>query len=97
MAVIAAGAMLMTMAGSQGQAQTAAAENLVKSKQEENRLAFRKKWEDTMKQMQSKVCTAIEKVDGKGKFKLDEWTRKEGGGGWTKVLMEGDGECLLFI
>ena len=62
------------------------------TKKQQQLLAFRKKWEETMKQLQSNVCTAIEKVDGKAKFKLDEWTRKEGGGGWTKVLMEGDGK-----
>ena len=60
---------------------------------EEKRLAFRKKWEATVKQMQTDVCTAIEKVDGEAKFKLDEWTRAEGGGGWTKVLADGKGKC----
>jgi coproporphyrinogen III oxidase len=59
------------------------------ARKKERQLAFRKKWEDTVKQMQTDVCTAIETVDGEGKFRLDEWTRPEGGGGWTKVLTEG--------
>lgn len=60
---------------------------------DQKRVEFRKKWEETVKKMQSDICTAIEKVDGKAKFKLDEWKRAEGGGGWTKVLSEGQGKC----
>ena len=55
-------------------------------------LVWRRKWEDTVKQMQTDICNAIEKVDGKEKFRLDEWKRPEGGGGWTKVLSEGNGK-----
>ena len=58
---------------------------------DQKRVEFRQKWEETVKKMQSDICTAIEKVDGKAKFKLDEWKRAEGGGGWTRVLSEGQG------
>jgi hypothetical protein len=60
-------------------------------KEDDKKLQFRKKWEQTVKDMQQLVCSNIEKVDGKGKFRLDEWKRPEGGGGWTKVLTDGHG------
>ena len=56
----------------------------------EERVAFRKEWEATVKDMQAKICSALEKVDGHGKFVEDVWQRPEGGGGWTRVLTEGN-------
>jgi len=34
-----------------------------------------------MKQLQDKICQALEQLDGVGKFQQDEWEREEGGGG----------------
>ena len=39
--------------------------------------------------LQDKICTALEEVDGDGRFKEDSWTRTEGGGGRSRVLSEG--------
>jgi coproporphyrinogen III oxidase len=38
---------------------------------------------------QKEICAAVEKVDGKGKFKEDAWTREGGGGGISCVLSDG--------
>lgn len=40
-------------------------------------------------EIQDFICKEIEKVDGTGKFALDEWERSEGGGGLTRVLNDG--------
>jgi len=39
--------------------------------------------------IQSKVCAAIEEVDG-NTFRQDAWTRPGGGGGITRVMQEGN-------
>ncbi|MBP9837961.1 MAG: oxygen-dependent coproporphyrinogen oxidase [Proteobacteria bacterium] len=46
------------------------------------------------KSMQSQICTALENVDGKAKFKQDIWQRTDlsgepGGGGLTRVISNG--------
>src|SRR5688500_18054583 len=40
--------------------------------------------------LQQKICTQIEKADGKGKFISDPWERQGGGGGITRVISEGN-------
>jgi coproporphyrinogen III oxidase len=42
-----------------------------------------------MKQLQDKICQALEQIDGTGKFHQDEWEREEGGGGRSRVMCEG--------
>jgi coproporphyrinogen III oxidase len=42
-----------------------------------------------LKQLQSNICAALEKADGKAKFHSDEWTRAEGGGGVSRVIKDG--------
>ncbi|MCO4798306.1 MAG: oxygen-dependent coproporphyrinogen oxidase [Colwelliaceae bacterium] len=42
-----------------------------------------------LKQLQDNICQALEAADGSGKFVEDNWTRKEGGGGRTRVLTNG--------
>lgn len=42
------------------------------------------------KELQASICTAIEDTDGTSKFNADEWKRKEGGGGLTRVMENGD-------
>ncbi len=43
-----------------------------------------------MKQIQNDICTGLEELDGKGKFKEDSWEREEGGGGRSRVLSDGN-------
>ncbi|MGB5306279.1 MAG: oxygen-dependent coproporphyrinogen oxidase [Gammaproteobacteria bacterium] len=39
--------------------------------------------------LQDSICTALEAADGSGKFREDDWSRAEGGGGRSRVLEEG--------
>ena len=48
------------------------------------------KIEKYLLELQTHICTELEKVDGKAKFKLDKWQHKGGtGGGRTMVLTDG--------
>nr|WP_136250669.1 oxygen-dependent coproporphyrinogen oxidase [Ningiella ruwaisensis] len=40
-------------------------------------------------QLQEDICKALEKADGKGRFREDSWTRDGGGGGRSRVLSKG--------
>ena len=42
-----------------------------------------------IKEIQDKICAAVEKADGKEVFLEDKWTREEGGGGITRVIQNG--------
>jgi len=42
-----------------------------------------------LKQLQSKIVTALEQADSSGKFTHEEWLREEGGGGITRILNNG--------
>ena len=39
--------------------------------------------------LQSRICSALEKADGSGHFREDQWLRAEGGGGRSRVLVNG--------
>jgi len=39
--------------------------------------------------LQDEICSAMEKTDGKGRFKEDNWERDGGGGGRTRVIEKG--------
>jgi coproporphyrinogen III oxidase len=41
------------------------------------------------KSLQDRICQALEEADGTGKFIEDNWKRKEGGGGRTRVMTDG--------
>lgn len=43
-----------------------------------------------MKQLQDRICNALERLDGGGKFREDMWERPEGGGGRSRVIREGN-------
>ncbi|MDE2461269.1 MAG: coproporphyrinogen III oxidase, partial [Gammaproteobacteria bacterium] len=45
--------------------------------------------ETYLRSLQDQISTALEKLDGKEKFLRDAWTRKEGGGGESRVLKAG--------
>jgi len=40
--------------------------------------------------LQARICSALEAVDGGADFRIDEWTRPEGGGGRTRILVDGE-------
>jgi coproporphyrinogen III oxidase len=39
--------------------------------------------------LQDGICKAFENLDGTGRFREDEWSRREGGGGRSRVMEEG--------
>ena len=45
--------------------------------------------ETYLRDLQNRICSAIESLDGATKFHHDVWTRPEGGGGESRVLAEG--------
>lgn len=45
--------------------------------------------ETFLRELQDRICRAIEQVDGGARFEEDAWTRAEGGGGRTRVLRDG--------
>ena len=42
-----------------------------------------------LRDLQDRICAAIEAVDGQARFQEDLWQRAEGGGGRTRVLRDG--------
>src|SRR4051794_67821 len=40
--------------------------------------------------LQDHICSAVEQLDGPGRFQQDSWEREGGGGGRTRVLQNGD-------
>jgi coproporphyrinogen III oxidase len=54
---------------------------------------FRNLWIEYIHDLQNRICTVLEAVDGKAKFIEDEWQRKpdgKGGGGKTRVIANGN-------
>lgn len=43
-----------------------------------------------IKNLQNQITSALEEIDGKAKFQEDVWVRKEGGGGHTRVIENGN-------
>ena len=56
---------------------------------------MRKKMEKMLREVQDHVCRSVEEVDGGAKFRRDEWTREDGGGGVSAVLS--NGKVQLFF
>jgi coproporphyrinogen III oxidase len=52
--------------------------------------AFRGQWIDYVYTLQDNICKALEIIDGKAVFASDEWERKGGGGGLTRVIANGN-------
>lgn len=42
-----------------------------------------------LRELQDRICAALEQLDGQAKFRRDQWQRAEGGGGETRVLRGG--------
>jgi coproporphyrinogen III oxidase len=45
--------------------------------------------ETYLRDLQNRICAAVEQLDGSAKFRHDAWKRAEGGGGESRVLAEG--------
>jgi len=43
-----------------------------------------------IKTLQNSICSELEEIDGKEKFRKDRWEREGGGGGLTRVIEKGD-------
>ena len=43
-----------------------------------------------LKNLQDNICASLELADGKAKFETDNWKRKEGGGGRTRIIRNGN-------
>ncbi|KAG0249491.1 Coproporphyrinogen-III oxidase [Mortierella polycephala] len=50
---------------------------------------MRLRMEEFVKRIQIEITSELEKVDGQAKFKIDQWTRAEGGDGISMVLQDG--------
>jgi coproporphyrinogen III oxidase len=54
-----------------------------------NNQNFKSETQTFFRDLQERICAALEKEDGKGVFVKQEWERDGGGGGRTMVLQEG--------
>mmetsp|Transcript_6606 Transcript_6606/g.10812 ORF Transcript_6606/g.10812 Transcript_6606/m.10812 type:complete len:402 (-) Transcript_6606:374-1579(-) len=50
---------------------------------------MRAKFEKLCRESQESICAELEKIDGFGKFQVDSWVRKSGGGGISRVMQGG--------
>jgi coproporphyrinogen III oxidase len=46
-------------------------------------------FDDYILDLQNKICNEVEYSDGKEKFITDNWTRDEGGGGISRIILDG--------
>ena len=53
-------------------------------------MSIKEDWILYIESLQDRICSALEKLDGKEKFIEDKWQRKEGGGGKTRVIANGN-------
>src|SRR3974390_1085003 len=44
---------------------------------------------DYFKELQDRICAGLEEIDGRARFREDAWERPGGGGGRTRVLVDG--------
>jgi coproporphyrinogen III oxidase len=51
--------------------------------------AFGRRVADFFRELQERICAALEEIDGSGRFREDAWERPGGGGGRTRVLAGG--------
>jgi len=51
---------------------------------------IKENWISYIQDLQNRICTALEAVDGKATFIEDKWERTEGGGGKTRVISNGN-------
>ena len=53
-------------------------------------MSIRSTFENHIFNLQDKICKELEGIDSKAKFKEDKWERKEGGGGKTRIIKNGN-------
>lgn len=53
-------------------------------------MTIKEDWILFIEDLQNRICIALEEADGKEKFIEDKWQRKEGGGGKTRVIANGN-------
>jgi len=52
-------------------------------------LLTRQNWIDFIHDLQDRICSALESVDGLARFREDRWERNGGGGGKTRIIADG--------
>ncbi len=52
--------------------------------------AIKERFSDYIYSLQNRICMALEEIDGQAKFHHDDWERKGGGGGHTRVIKGGN-------
>lgn len=55
-----------------------------------NNMNVKENWISFIHDLQNRICSALEEVDGKAIFFEDAWERSEGGGGKTRVIANGN-------
>ena len=50
----------------------------------------RERFQTYIYELQNRICTALEELDGKAGFEEDVWERPGGGGGHTRIIRNGD-------
>ncbi len=50
---------------------------------------LKERFTDYVHDLQEEICQALEELDGKARFKEDDWEREGGGGGRTRVIEKG--------
>ena len=53
-------------------------------------MSFRDRWIAYIRDLQDRICKALEEVDGHASFETDNWERDGGGGGTTRTISDGD-------
>jgi coproporphyrinogen III oxidase len=53
-------------------------------------MSIKEDWIKYIEDLQNRICQALEESDGKAKFVEEQWKRKEGGGGKTRVIANGN-------
>ena len=50
---------------------------------------MKKSFSTYIDQLQDRICSALEEIDGAARFQIDNWERPGGGGGQSRVLENG--------
>lgn len=53
-------------------------------------MSVKENWIAYISDLQNRICASLEQADGRAKFMEDAWERKEGGGGKTRVIANGN-------
>ena len=51
---------------------------------------IKENWTNYIQDLQNSICAALEQIDGKAKFAEDKWERAEGGGGFSRIISNGN-------